>query len=285
MLGVLVFRVPAFAMAQLDLRVVLFAVLIAVATAFTAVQAHACARECQRRRRTVWLLLAGCSAGAGIWATHFLAIRAYDWGMPLAYDAHFVAVSLLVTVGFATAGFALAIPDGRLQAAAGGALLGTGIVLAHVLGLKAVEIAGTLHRDPLIAVPLHTFAVALACGAMLAGRELAPFARLWAVAALIAATICGLHFAAIAGIAVTSDPGIAVSASALSGSTLTIVVACATALPMVAARACHPAEQPVGARCAARDTAPARGAAAARARARAAESALRDGARQACRTG
>ena len=230
------FRVPAFAMAQLDFRVVLFAVLIAVAAAFTAVHAHAHARECLGRRRTIWLLLAGCSAGAGIWATHFLAIRTFDWGLPLSYDAHFVAASLLVAAVFATAGFALAIPDGRLQAAAGGALIGTGIVLVHVLGLKSVEIAGTLHRDPLLAVPLHAFAVALACGAMLVGRELAPLARIWPVSALIAAAICGLHFAAIAGIAVTSDPGIAVSVSALSGSTLTIVVACVTALAMVAAR-------------------------------------------------
>jgi diguanylate cyclase (GGDEF)-like protein/PAS domain S-box-containing protein len=221
---------------QLDLRVVLFAVLISVTAAFTALQAITSARECQGRWRAAWLVLAGSSLGAGIWAAHFLAVRAHTWSVPLAYDMSFVAASLLVAVVLATAGFALTLPEGRLQAAAGGAVIGAGVVLAHVFGIKAMEIPATLHRTPLLAVPLHALAVGLACFAMMAARELSHKASAWTALAFMTVAICGLPLAAIAAIAVVPNAAIAVSASAMTGATLTIIVACATALPMVAAR-------------------------------------------------
>ena len=57
----------------------------------------------------------------------------------------------------------------------------------------------------------------------------------WAASGLLTLAICGLHFAAVGTLAVTPDPSMAPSASAISGTTLTIVVACTTALIMAAA--------------------------------------------------
>jgi diguanylate cyclase (GGDEF)-like protein/PAS domain S-box-containing protein len=221
---------------RLDLRLVLFAALIATAGAFTALQAHGRARECSSNWRVWWLVLAGTSAGAGIWATHFLAIRAYAWDLPIAFNAMGIAASLLVAVIAATVGFALAVPAHRLHAAAGGAVIGLGIVLTHVVGLKALEIPGTIHRNPPLAVPVHVLAVALACAALLAGSELGRRARLWVAAVLMIAAVCGLHFSAVGAVTVVPDPAMVVSGAHLSGSTLAIVIACITALTMIGAR-------------------------------------------------
>src|SRR5262245_24498154 len=177
-------------MAQLDFRLVLFAGLIAAATAFTAFQSHMRARELRDRRRRGWLLLAGAGGGVGIWATHFLAVRAYDWGLPTAYDPMLAAAALLIAAVATTAGFALATPDGRLHAAAGGAVIGAGIVLTHVVGLKALSLPGTLHRQALLAIPLHVAAVALGCLAMLAYRELERRIAIWIAPLVMAVATC-----------------------------------------------------------------------------------------------
>jgi diguanylate cyclase (GGDEF)-like protein/PAS domain S-box-containing protein len=231
-----VLRVAGIGLGQLDLRIVLFAVLIAAAGAFTAMQASTLAQGQKWKLRTFWLVLAGTSAGAGIWATHFLAIRAYQWEIQPAYSALGVALSFLVAASTAAAGFALAAPGSRWHAAAGGSVIGVAIVLTHVLGLKALGVGGTLHRSPIAAIALHVTTVALSCGGMLIFHELKRRTGMLAAAALLVLAVCGLHFAGVAMITVVPDPALLVPADYLSGPTLAIVVACVTALTMIVAR-------------------------------------------------
>ncbi len=134
-------------MPQLDWRVALFAALIAAAAAFTALQTLAYARDCSGNKRLGWLLLAGASAAAGIWATHFLTIRAYQWGVPVAYDPQLVGAAFLVAITAATCGFAIALTGDRMHAVAGGAVIGMGLVLTHVAGMKALDLPAALHRN------------------------------------------------------------------------------------------------------------------------------------------
>ena len=229
-------RVPAIAMAQFDGRLLLFAVAIVAAAALTSFHTFSQARDCRGRARTLRLLLAGACVAVGSWATHFLAIRAYEWGAPTAYDPVMVAFALLAAAVTATAGFALAGPEGRLQAASGGAVIGLGIVLVHVVGMKALDLPASLHRHPLLAVPLHVMAVALCCAACVAYRELAHRRALWVASGLLTVAVCGLHFAAVGAMTVVPDPAAVPAASNVSGPTLAIVVACITAIVMVTAR-------------------------------------------------
>ena len=165
------FRVPALAIAQVDLRIVLFALLIAAGAALASLQILARARDCEGSRRSAWLLLAGAGAAVGIWATHFLAIRAYTWDFATTYSVAGIAAALLVAMIATTAGLALAVPEGRWQAAAGGALIGLGLVLTHTVGLKAIEAPATLLHNVPVAIILNALAVALCCAAMIAHRE------------------------------------------------------------------------------------------------------------------
>lgn len=237
-------RVSAIGIAQIDLRIVLFAVLIAAGAAFTSLQILARARECRGNERTAWLLLAGAAAATGIWSTHFLTIRAYTWDFATAYNLLAVAATLLVATIATTTGLALAAPEGRWQAAAGGALIGLGIVLTHVAGVKTLDVPATLHRGVPVAVLANVLAVALCCAAMLVQQE---FKHRWmplAASGLLAFTICGFHLAALGTLAVTPDPALAQTVSDISGTTLTIVVACTTGFIMVVAHvATHIAAQ------------------------------------------
>ncbi len=79
------FRVPAMVIAQLDLRLLFFAGLIAACAALVSLHTLGHGRDCRGRARGAWLALAGATAAAGFWATNFLAIRAYEWGAPTAY--------------------------------------------------------------------------------------------------------------------------------------------------------------------------------------------------------
>ena len=230
------FRVPAMAIAQLDLRLLLFAGLIAACAAFVSLHTLGHGRDSHGRARGAWLILAGATAAAGFWATQFLAIRAYEWGAPTAYNPGVVALALLAGTIVITAGLALAMPEGRWQAAAGGAVVGLGMVLGHVVGMKALDLPGVLHANRLMTVPVNVMTVALCCAALLPIASCEHRRALWVGASLLALAACGLHFVAAGTTAVTLDPAIAVSASGVSGPTFAIVVACTTALIMVTAK-------------------------------------------------
>jgi diguanylate cyclase (GGDEF)-like protein/PAS domain S-box-containing protein len=232
-----VYRVVELGLDRLDWRVVLFAALIAVAGAFTAMQAHGLSSERKGKFRAFWLVVAGTCAGASIWATHFLAVRSFEWGIPLGFSPVGVGASLVVAASVATAGFAFA---GRgvesLEAAAGGALLGVAVVLTHFVGLIALAASGVLVRSPWFVVPANLVAVAICGAALVASRELKGRTALPAAALLMALAICGLPFVSVAAIAIAPDATIMVPRSYLNGSTLAIVVGCVTAFTMIVAR-------------------------------------------------
>ncbi len=234
--GVHVSRVPALALASVDWRVALFAALIAAAAGLTALQTLAYARDCTGNKRLGWLLLTGASAAAGIWATHFLTIRAYQWPVQVSYDPTVVGAAFLVAITAATCGFAIASTGDRMHAVAGGAVVGMGLVLTHVAGMNALSLPAAMHRTPLLAVPVHVLAVALCSTALAAHRELSGRRALWAATGLLTFATCALHFVAVGGLTVTPDPSMPVSAFSIDGSTLSILVACVTAFIMLAGR-------------------------------------------------
>ncbi len=131
--------------ASVDWRVALFAVLIAAAASTTSLHTWTYARDFAGIKRLGWQLLAGASAAVGIWATHFLTIRAFAWGVPTSYVTILVASALLAAVAAATLGYGIALAGGRMQAAAGGAIVGLGLVLTHMIGTWALDVPATLH--------------------------------------------------------------------------------------------------------------------------------------------
>ena len=75
---------------QHDWRFVLLAACVCAVASFTSFHIYGritdgSPQSGNKMRRLVWLALTGISAGSGIWATHFVAMLAYDPGLPTAY--------------------------------------------------------------------------------------------------------------------------------------------------------------------------------------------------------
>src|ERR1700736_2951312 len=63
------------------------------------------------RERLVWLSLDAAAAGFGIWATHFIAMLAYDPGIGAGYNVTLTVLSLLIAILITGAGLAIALGD------------------------------------------------------------------------------------------------------------------------------------------------------------------------------
>ena len=93
---------------QHDARLVMLAALVSVCGSITAFRLYSRLRGSRGMVRFAWTLLTGFVAGAGAWATHFLAMLAYDTGMPTGYWPAMTMASLMIAVVFTSLGFGVA---------------------------------------------------------------------------------------------------------------------------------------------------------------------------------
>ena len=76
-----------------DLRLVVLAGFVCFFASFVGINLLGRARAAQGHTRLAWLALAGIATGCGIWATHFIAMLAYEPGVPIAFDIGFTGLS------------------------------------------------------------------------------------------------------------------------------------------------------------------------------------------------
>ncbi|MBX4992188.1 diguanylate cyclase (GGDEF)-like protein/PAS domain S-box-containing protein [Rhizobium binae] len=166
------------------------------------------ATSCAGAARWVWLLTAGAAGGFGIWATHFVAMLAYDPGVVVGYHAGLTLVSLLVAI-VATAG-AVAAKIGYDRWVANilaGVLFGAGIASMHFTGMLAIEFPGTISWDKQFVTASIGLGIAFSIAAFrFAGRGERPILRGLAPTLLLTSGVVALHFTAMAGVTVT--PGV-----------------------------------------------------------------------------
>src|SRR5262245_55655213 len=129
------YKVIACVTNQHDLRLVLLAVLICAVATFTAFHIFSNARRSQGSKMLGWVFLTGIATGAGIWATHFVAMLAFKTGLPTAYDPILTVASLLIAIGVTTGGFLIAAHGDYRGWLAGGAVIGSGIAMMHYTGM------------------------------------------------------------------------------------------------------------------------------------------------------
>ncbi len=206
------YRVYGCIIDQHDIRLVLLAAIICAITAGTTFGIYSRVAHARGALRTMWLLVTGVCAASGIWATHFVAMLAYEDNIPTAYDPGLTAGSLVIAIIATTAGFAVCARGGMRHAAVGGAIVGLGISLMHFTGMKALIIGGTLEWD-------WTYvAVAVILGIALGSASVAAFEKLSvrqigiaAGAVLLTLAICAMHFTAMAAAIIMPDPTVTVS--------------------------------------------------------------------------
>jgi diguanylate cyclase (GGDEF)-like protein/PAS domain S-box-containing protein len=227
-----VFRVLACVANEHDLRLVLLAVTICAATSFTSFHAYSYVTRGQDARRAAWVFLTAVCTGAGIWATHFVAMLAYNPGAPTGYDPVLTVGSLLAATAVALAGFAIAARGGRRMAATGGAVIGAGIGCMHYMGMQALIVPGRIAWDSALVVSSILIGVVFASAALAIwhGSERH---RAWLSPVLLTIAVCGLHFTAMGAATVVPDPTILLWPTQMNSSTLAVAIAAVTGLVML----------------------------------------------------
>ncbi len=92
---------------------------IVALTVFT-IMAHA---RASRERSWAWLMLAGIVSGVGVWTTHFIAMLAYDPGIPMRFDVATTALSVVIAVVVATASWLHSLRPGASSAGGSASLM------------------------------------------------------------------------------------------------------------------------------------------------------------------
>lgn len=216
-------RVYACITQEHDLRLVVVAGVICLLSSCIAFAAFEQARH-NTARKLLWTGLAAVVAGLGIWATHFIAMLAYQPGIPVGYDFATTLLSVTLAILITGLGWGTALVARRGMALLGGAIVGVGVATMHYVGMAAVEIAGFLVWDQPLVIVSVALGIVLSAAAMKCHRLRFPkLARLAPL--LLTVAICALHFTAMAAASIFPSTAVEVPTSSVDSETLAIVIA------------------------------------------------------------
>ncbi|MCQ8781562.1 bifunctional diguanylate cyclase/phosphodiesterase [Mangrovibrevibacter kandeliae] len=210
---------------QHDAGLLLLAALVCTIGVYGAlsVQDHTSRAKGQARIRLMMtsLVTAGCTA----WATHMIALLAFDPDMPAAFEPIQTVLSLIL--GMIGIGAGLLVATGRQRRprrAGGGVLLGAGVVVLHYFGQTAYVVRGRVEWDAgLVAFSVLASLPLFALSLLLAGERNRTFRV--AAAPLLLLAIAILHISGMAALRLTYDPRIALPHWSISPQLLAPVVA------------------------------------------------------------
>jgi diguanylate cyclase (GGDEF)-like protein/PAS domain S-box-containing protein len=209
-----------------DWRLIVLAGAVCILASAVAISLFHRAQATIGRAQFVWLGLDAAAAGCGIWATHFIAMLAYDPVIGAGYNLVLTILSLLIAVLITGAGLGTALLGfGRWTAVIGGAVIGGGIAAMHYTGMMALELPGRLTWAP------NLVAASIALGISFGGLALYFAARRedWVntsiATAVFALAILLTHFTAMGAVLVVTDPTRINNAGDLSPASLSLVIA------------------------------------------------------------
>lgn len=212
-----------------DPWLVLVAVLICCAGAFSVAQIFERIRSTSGPQRLGWIFLTAIAAGATIWCTHFVAMIAYRVHVPVHIDPVLTIVSLIIAI----AGTSLALLIATRRASSlplrliGGGLLGAAIAGMHFTGMVAYRVDGIVDWRMNYVVASVLCAIGFGAAAIVVlGSPVNSRYRMATGTALLVTAIATLHFTAMTALRITP---LALSTSPLSREGL-LALALATAL-------------------------------------------------------
>jgi diguanylate cyclase (GGDEF)-like protein/PAS domain S-box-containing protein len=222
------FRVLSSLTGEHDWRLVALAVVICLLASLVAVSLFHRARAARGGARRAWLLVAGSATGCGIWATHFIAMLAYEPKVAITYHIGLTASSFVAATIVTIIGFFIAVNGPWTWAALlGGSVVGAGVAGMHFIGMGALEAAGNVSWSADLVTVSIVFAVVAAAAALeTAVRYQGPRGTA-AAASLLTLAIVVHHFTAMGAVVIVPDPMMTFPVSGLSPGTLAFAVAAA----------------------------------------------------------
>ena len=224
------FRVFNCLSTEHDWRLVILAGIVCFLASIAAVSLFHRAKALRGRTRTGWLLTASVATGAGVWATHFIAMLAFDPGIPIAFDVVLTVGSLLIAIAVMSVGLAIAVyGKPRWSAAAGGAVVGGGIACMHYTGIAAVEISGDIVWATDLVVASIVLGIALGAAALETAAHGETRYSMVAAAGLLTLAIVSHHFTAMGAAGLIPGAAQAIDPHGLSPTELSLAIAAVAA--------------------------------------------------------
>jgi methyl-accepting chemotaxis protein len=220
------FRVFTCLITQHDWRLVVIAGLVCFTASLCAIGLLRRSRRSLGRLRAIWVVIAGCAAGFGIWATHFIAMLAYDPGIAISYNIGLTVLSLLAAMAITCCGVGVTVYGlVRWRVAAGGAIVGVGIAAMHYLGMSAVELPGHLSWSPDLVVASIVLGIAFGAAAFETAKRYKTILGTCLAALLLTIAITSHHFTAMGAVEVVPDPSHAFSQFSITPLALALGIA------------------------------------------------------------
>lgn len=231
------FRVLNCITAQHDFWLVALAAIVCISTTLTGFRIYSIALTTSRTHRVGWAMLAGLCAGAGIWATHFVAMLAYDGGVPVAYEPASTLASLVVSIVLSASAFIISSRGEELDVVVGGVILGAAIGTMHYLGMSALSVPGSLLWDRELTAASVVLGASISVGALMVFHRETGLRATVSAACILALAICSLHFTAMGAVSVHLDPTVVFAASDLNRAMLAMAIAVVTFIVLLSANA------------------------------------------------
>ena len=220
------FRVYTCLTVDHDWRLVLLAVAVCFLASAAAVSLLHRAQATIGRTRLAWLSLDAAAAGCGTWATHFIAMLAYDPGIGAGYNLVVTILSLLIAVLVTGVGLGVALLHfARWTAVLGGAVVGSGIAAMHYTGMMALEVPGRITWVPNLVVASVLLGIAFGALAVFFAARRDDWPNTLIAIFLLTFAIVGTHFTGMGAVLVMPDPARVNGATSVSPASLSLVIA------------------------------------------------------------
>jgi len=213
---------------------------VALFASYTALDMGSRLRRASGKARWMWLAGSAVVLGSGIWSMHFLAMLAFRPGIPVSYDFHLTALSLIIAIVFVAAGFHIvARPHASLwRLIVAGAVVGVGVVAMHYTGMGALILAGRTLYDPLLVAASVCIAIIAATAALWLTLNLNNSWQRIAAAVVMAFAVCGMHYTAMSATSFLCSPNQGGFADPNTRTMLAIAVAVAQFMVLCLAMVC-----------------------------------------------
>ena len=162
----------------------------------------------QGRLRLHWCFISSVTAGAAVWATHFIAMLGYQPGVPVTFDGTLTIVSVLIAVAGTAIGLMLAASRNRVIAAiCGGGAIGMAIAAMHYVGMFAYRADGVVSWQPSYVIASLICAAVLSAAAVDTLRRATGSKAIYKATGLYVLAIVSLHFVGMAAFSVAPLAG------------------------------------------------------------------------------
>ncbi|MCE2510129.1 MAG: hypothetical protein J4G10_04030 [Alphaproteobacteria bacterium] len=215
---------------QHDSYLVVLAIVLCICACAAAMSMFARARMTTGRAHIIWIWCSGAVGGFGIWATHFVAMLAYQTSFPIFFAPSLTFLSMLIASVMCGVGFQMSLS--RLGSVAGGLVVGFAIVSMHYVGMMAVQAPADHVWDMnYVTASVVIGVISMACGMALVVRRNSLRGYV-AGAGIFTLAIVAMHFTAMTAFALDPNPSLTIPDITMPPGTLAVGIAAVAFLAM-----------------------------------------------------